>query len=68
MAIGGKPDPATHNLLRTGPLKGRGAASYVRGRFEKTVAEAEDDGWGSVYSDALVDGDPACLLYTSRCV
>lgn len=23
----------------------------MRGRFEKTVAEAEDDGWGSVYSD-----------------
>lgn len=59
MAIGGKPDPATHNLLRTAPLKGRGAASYVRGRFEKTVAEAEDDGWGSVYADAIVDADPA---------
>jgi len=55
MAIGGKPDPATHNLLRTAPLKGRGAASNVRGRFEKTVTEAEDDGWGSVYADA----DPA---------
>ena len=59
MAIGGKPDPATHNLLRTAPLKGRGAASYVRGRFEKTVAEAEDDGWGSVYADAVADADPA---------
>lgn len=59
MAIGGKPDPATHNLLRTAPLKGRGAASYVRGRFERTVAEAEDDGWGSVYADAVADGDPA---------
>lgn len=47
----GKVDEATHNLVRSGPIKGRGAASYVRGRFEKTVAEAEDDGWGSVYAD-----------------
>lgn len=44
-------DRATHNLVRAGPLKGRGAASYVRGRFEKTVAEAEDDGWGSIYAE-----------------
>ncbi len=51
MAHRGKVDEATHNLVRTGPIKGRGAASYVRGRFEKTVAEAEDDGWGSVYAD-----------------
>ncbi len=50
MAQGGKVDEATHNLLRSGPVKGRGAASYVRGRFEKTVAQAEDDGWGSVYA------------------
>lgn len=50
MAQGGKVDNATHNLLREGPIKGRGAASYVRGRYEKTVAEAEDDGWGSVYA------------------
>lgn len=50
MAQGGKVDEATHNLLRGGPVKGRGAASYMRGRFEKTVAEAEDDGWGSVYA------------------
>lgn len=50
MAHRGKVDEATHDLLRAGPIKGRGAASYVRGRFEKTVAEAEDDGWGSVYA------------------
>jgi DNA repair photolyase len=49
MAHRGKVDEATHNLLRSGPMKGRGASSFVRGRFEKTVAEAEDDGWGSVY-------------------
>jgi DNA repair photolyase len=28
------------------PLVGRGAASNVVGRFEKTHAEAQDDGWG----------------------
>jgi DNA repair photolyase len=50
MTTGGKVDKATHNLLRPGALKGRGAASYVPGRFEKTVIEAEDDGWGSVYA------------------
>ncbi len=50
MTRGCKIDEATHNLLRSGPMKGRGAASFVRGRFEKTVAEAEDDGWGSVYA------------------
>jgi DNA repair photolyase len=41
------------------PIKGRGAASYVTGRFEKTVARGEDDGWGSVYADAFdEDGEP----------
>jgi DNA repair photolyase len=41
----GKVNPKIH-----GPLKGRGAASYVPGRYEKTAIEAEDDGWGSVYA------------------
>jgi DNA repair photolyase len=61
MAHRGKVDEATHNLLRSGPIKGRGASSYVRGRFEKTVAEAEDDGWGSVYAedeDTAAQGPP----------
>ena len=41
------------------PLKGRGAASFVSGRFEKRVARGEDDGWGSVYADAFdADGEP----------
>ena len=57
MAHGGKVDEATHNLLRNGPIKGRGAASFVRGRFEKTVAEAEDDGWGSVYATGDEGGE-----------
>ena len=39
------------------PLKGRGAASYVAGRFEVTTTQAEDDGWGSL--EARDDTDPA---------
>jgi len=48
-----KVQPAIH-----GPLKGRGAASYVPGRYEKAVAQVEDDGWGSAYdrSDAAGEG------------
>ena len=37
------------------PIKGRGAASRTSGRFEKTIAIGEDDGWGSVYADAVDD-------------
>ena len=41
------------------PIKGRGAASYVSGRYEKTVVHGEDDGWGSVYADAFDEqGEP----------
>ena len=39
----------------TAPIKGRGAASRVAGRFEKTVRHGEDDGWGSVYDTSLDD-------------
>lgn len=42
-----------------GAPKGRGAASYVAGRFEKRVARAEDDGWGSAWDPADAAGDPA---------
>lgn len=35
----------------TAPIKGRGAASYVTGRFASTAAVGVDDGWGSVYED-----------------
>ncbi len=41
------------------PIKGRGAASYVSGRFEKRVVHGEDDGWGSVYANAVDDGTDA---------
>ena len=33
------------------PIKGRGAASHVAGRYAVTRAEGADDGWGSVYED-----------------
>jgi DNA repair photolyase len=41
------------------PIKGRGAASYVSGRFEKSIAHGEDDGWGSVYANAIDDSTEA---------
>ncbi|MFP5373958.1 MAG: PA0069 family radical SAM protein [Gammaproteobacteria bacterium] len=41
------------------PIKGRGSASRPAGRFEKTMAVGEDDGWGSVYDHARADGEPA---------
>ena len=48
------------------PIKGRGAASCVAGRFEKTVRRGEDDGWGSVYrtsadGSAIVEGDDLAM-------
>lgn len=50
----------------TAPIKGRGAASHVAGRFDKTVATGEDDGWGSVYDDAFdIDGAPKAPPRTS---
>jgi len=47
------------------PIKGRGAASYVSGRFEKTVAHGEDDGWGSVYASAV---DDTCMDDSSEVI
>ena len=42
----------------TAPLKGRGAASYVPGRYEVGTAHAEDDGWGSLHARDETDPDP----------
>lgn len=33
------------------PIKGRGAASYVRSRFDATATVGIDDGWDSVYQE-----------------
>jgi DNA repair photolyase len=43
-------------------IKGRGAASYVPGRFEKTLHQGEDDGWRSLH--AREDTDPVTPLRT----
>ncbi len=43
-------------------IKGRGAASFVPGRFEKTRHHGEDDGWGSLH--AQDDTDPSAPLRT----
>ncbi len=45
--------PADDEDARTAraPIKGRGAASQVAGRFETRIVRGEDDGWGSVYED-----------------
>ena len=49
-----EPHPGDDARKAYAPLKGRGAASRVAGRFEKRETRGEDDGWGSVY-EALAD-------------
>ncbi|GAB3339267.1 PA0069 family radical SAM protein [Marilutibacter aestuarii] len=47
-------------------VKGRGAGSYVSGRFAVTTAEPEDDGWGSL-GEALADQpNPATRVQEER--
>ncbi|MDQ3205790.1 MAG: PA0069 family radical SAM protein [Pseudomonadota bacterium] len=41
------------------PIKGRGAASRVDGRYAVTVSRGEDDGWGSVYEHLADTPNPA---------
>ena len=48
---------AKAKVATTVPIKGRGAASYVPGRFEVTTAHAQDDGWNSLH--ARDETDPA---------
>ena len=60
-ARGRVPDASTTEDARTptAPLKGRGAASRVAGRFAVTEAVGSDDGWGSVYEDLADTPNPA---------
>lgn len=44
------------------PVKGRGAASRVAGRYEKSSAIGSDDGWGSVYQDIAEALRPATTV------
>lgn len=53
------PVPVDDARRPTAPLKGRGAASRVSGRFEVTRAVGSDDGWGSVYEDLADTPNPA---------
>src|SRR3546814_5573692 len=46
-------------LAMHGAPRGRGAASYVGGRFEKRVARSEDDGWGSAWDPNDAAGELA---------
>ncbi len=41
----------TRTTLQPAAIKGRGAASYLHGRYAVTQAHSEDDGWGSLYED-----------------
>jgi DNA repair photolyase len=45
-----------------GPIKGRGSASHVPGRFEVSTIESVDDGWRSLAPDA--DDAPPTLATT----
>ncbi|HSR64769.1 MAG TPA: PA0069 family radical SAM protein [Xanthomonadaceae bacterium] len=60
------PEAAQDARTARAPIKGRGAASRIAGRFEKTLARGEDDGWGSVYADAFdEDGEPRAAAATT---
>jgi len=48
------------------PRKGRGAASYVAGRFERRTTLGEDDGWGSVYEDLADAPNPQTVVREER--
>jgi DNA repair photolyase len=47
-------------------IKGRGAASHVTGRFEKTTHHGEDDGWGSLYAQGEEDLLPPLATQVSE--
>ena len=50
----------------TAPIRGRGAASRVAGRFERRELRGEDDGWGSVYADLEDVPKPATTVAEER--
>ena len=50
----------------TAPIRGRGAASRVAGRFERRELRGEDDGWGSVYADLEGVPKPATMVAEER--
>lgn len=50
-------DDGKARLAALGPLKGRGAASRVTGRFEQRSASRQDDGWGSGHDFTDASGE-----------
>src|SRR3970282_1140375 len=48
------------------PVKGRGAASFVPGRFAVTVAHGADDGWGAGYEDVAETSRPRTQVREER--
>jgi DNA repair photolyase len=45
-------------LPHANAIKGRGAASWAPGRYEKRQVEGEDDGWGSLHAEDDFTPDP----------
>ncbi|MGO4261412.1 PA0069 family radical SAM protein [Lysobacter sp. TAB13] len=56
----------TRLSLDPAAIKGRGSASYVAGRYAVTTAQAQDDGWGSVYEDADAQSRPDTVVTEER--
>jgi DNA repair photolyase len=48
------------------PVRGRGAASRVPGRFERRELRGEDDGWGSVYQQLADTPKPRTQVTIER--
>ncbi len=61
----GQADDRDARTMRV-PIKGRGAASRVAGRFERRTALGEDDGWGSVYEDLTDMPNPRTVVREER--
>ncbi|GAB1406610.1 PA0069 family radical SAM protein [Thermomonas brevis] len=66
MAAARDNSPSDDARKATAPLKGRGAASRVAGRFESRSVRGEDDGWGSVYAE-LEDAPRPRTQVTEEC-
>lgn len=41
------------------PIRGRGASTRLAGRFQRSLVQAQDDGWGSLHASDDTDPDPA---------
>ncbi|MEO6155224.1 MAG: PA0069 family radical SAM protein [Thermomonas sp.] len=57
---------AAEARLLLAPIRGRGAASQVAGRFQRRSAHGEDDGWGSAYEDLADLPNPRTIVREER--